>query len=392
MYANQNLGTVKRFVALDSLRGVCALIVCLYHFATWSPLTENFIADRGHLFVDFFFVLSGFVISSNYQQKLQTKLTIMNFIGLRLGRVYPLHVFMLVLFVGIECVGLHPPIAKLVGRMAFSEGHTLWDLFLNFFLLHSFNLGATLSWNAPSWSISAEFWTYVGFAISVKLFGKRSPYLMVAVVLAAPMFIFSVSTRGLDVTYDYGWIRSAYGFALGALVFYSGIWKDSTYVSERLLRWPLWTSFEIFAIAAICVGLSQFTLTQEIFFLPGLFAIAIVVFSRELGLVSKLLGTRPLSFVGALSYGIYMVHAFVQARMYNGVSVLQKISGVQLTDNRLVHGVQDRVLGTSELTGTIWTVMMIVFVVCFAWLARKFIELPCQNWARERFGAGAGLG
>src|SRR6266704_3238416 len=87
-----------RFVALDSLRGICAIFVAIYHFSAVSFLSSIPIIKNGFLFVDFFFVLSGFVIAASYGERLKAQFPISKFMFLRLGRLYPLHIFVLFLY------------------------------------------------------------------------------------------------------------------------------------------------------------------------------------------------------------------------------------------------------------------------------------------------------
>lgn len=56
----------ERFLVLDSWRGICALLVALFHFPTSSIISQSAFVGGSYLFVDFFFVLSGFVIASSY--------------------------------------------------------------------------------------------------------------------------------------------------------------------------------------------------------------------------------------------------------------------------------------------------------------------------------------
>ncbi len=87
-----------RFEALDGWRGVCACLVVLFHFNGYSPIYTAPLVRNSYLFVDFFFVLSGFVIAWNYGTRLGSWPEVRRFLVLRLGRVYPLHLFMLFLF------------------------------------------------------------------------------------------------------------------------------------------------------------------------------------------------------------------------------------------------------------------------------------------------------
>ena len=59
-----------RYAALDALRGICATMVVLYHIRPTGWLTANPLATHAWLFVDFFFVLSGFVIAASYRGRL----------------------------------------------------------------------------------------------------------------------------------------------------------------------------------------------------------------------------------------------------------------------------------------------------------------------------------
>src|SRR2546430_1942703 len=95
-------GNMERFGVLDSWRGIAACLVALFHLDAYSHLDGVPFLRTSWLFVDFFFVLSGFVIAANYQQRLLDGFGVGRFLLLRLGRLYPLHFTMLALFVGVE--------------------------------------------------------------------------------------------------------------------------------------------------------------------------------------------------------------------------------------------------------------------------------------------------
>src|ERR1700746_4045007 len=104
-----------RLVALDSLRGLCALMVALLHINSVSHISESSFVRQSWLFVDFFFVLSGFVIAFTYLDKIESKAALVEFAIRRFGRVWPLHAAILRLFVVSECLKVG---RRRVGRFA----------------------------------------------------------------------------------------------------------------------------------------------------------------------------------------------------------------------------------------------------------------------------------
>src|SRR5258708_35067428 len=107
----------QRFVVLDSWRGIAACLVALFHLDAYSHLYEVPFLRNSWLFVDFFFVLSGFIIAANYRQRLSEGFGLGRFLLLRLGRLYPLHLAMLALFVAFALL-------KVVGRSLLSGAFT----------------------------------------------------------------------------------------------------------------------------------------------------------------------------------------------------------------------------------------------------------------------------
>ena len=82
-----------RITKLDGLRGVFSLMVAIYHYPVgYIPgfIHNSFIVTKSHLFVDFFFVLSGFVITYNYNNLINTRAELRRFVQKRFIRLYPL--------------------------------------------------------------------------------------------------------------------------------------------------------------------------------------------------------------------------------------------------------------------------------------------------------------
>ena len=103
----------ERFETLDSWRGICALLVALFHFPAAGWLEKNGFINGSFLFVDFFFVLSGFVIAHAYADRLKDGVSLKRFMVTRFGRLFPLHAFMLAAFVVFE--GLRMALPSVTG-------------------------------------------------------------------------------------------------------------------------------------------------------------------------------------------------------------------------------------------------------------------------------------
>ena len=86
----------QRFLVLDSFRGIAAICVVIFHMHIIGSITELNFFRGSSLFVEFFFVLSGFVLAHTYGFK---DVSFKRFIISRTFRLYPLHIFMFFIFV-----------------------------------------------------------------------------------------------------------------------------------------------------------------------------------------------------------------------------------------------------------------------------------------------------
>jgi peptidoglycan/LPS O-acetylase OafA/YrhL len=361
----------RRFEALDSWRGLCACMVALFHFNVFSHVQSARIVQNAYLFVDFFFVLSGFVIAANYQARLMQGFGSGRFLFLRLGRIYPLHLVTMALFIPID-------MAK--------DGASLQLLravVTNVLLLHGAGVNSGLWLNFPSWSISAEFIAYIVFALVTLWLGPRMlPWIVIAI--AGSAILVFVSPLRMDSTYDYGLARCLYGFALGVLCFHA---RERFPGLGRPLGRHAGTLIEGTAVLLLCLCLAMLDgHSAAAVATPVLFAGLVLLFAREEGLVSRALKVRPLLLVGALSYSIYMVHAFVRAVARAIAMVLEKTTGFSFFMElpALANGEIPRLL---SIDGSLWLgdvlqILMLLATICLAVLTFRYIEEPGRLWSR----------
>lgn len=348
---------MKRFVALDSLRGICAIMVAIYHFSAKSYLADVPFIENGYLFVDFFFVLSGFVIASSYGDKLRNGFSIAQFMFLRLGRLYPLHIFVLCLYLPI----------------AMSGGYSWPDFWITAFLLQAFSHGELGNWNPPSWSISAEVWTYLLFALLCRFSGRWLPWLLGASIIAMPPLLAWNSDRYLNVCFEGALMRCLFGFSMGALAFM--YWNGR----RPSISSGLATALEIVTASASLLIVSIAAAGPLSFLCPPVFVVTILVFACEDGAISSFLKTRSLTTIGMLSYSIYMTHMFVQARLLNVIGFLAK--HVWLPISKEASGTQT-ISSDIFLMTDLTIFLMIVVVLGFAYLTFSLVEEPFRRWSR----------
>lgn len=200
--------------------------MALFHLTAYSHVYGVPFMRNSWLFVDFFFVLSGFVIAANYQQRLLDGFGIGQFLLLRLGRLYPLHFTMLAIFIGFELLRVLRriliPALSLINPMInpapFSTPQVAPDTILaNLLLVQGLHLYDFLTWNFPSWSISTEFYTYVVFAVCVVGLRKHGWIALLLAIIGGPVLVATLSERNMATDYDWGIIRCIYGFAAGAI-------------------------------------------------------------------------------------------------------------------------------------------------------------------------------
>ena len=364
----------KRFHALDSWRGISACMVVFYHFAAYSHLTSQSLVRNADLFVDFFFVLSGFVIMAGYGNKLRYGYSASRFLLLRLGRVYPLHAAMIIPF-------------ALILTLKSRIGPTFWEATAtNILLIH----GLGLSWigektlgalNFPSWSISAEFAAYVLFVMAVKLPRSLFRWLIGSTILLCPIVILLFSPNLMNTTFDYGIFRCLYGFALGIV----GFEIHSRFDWTALIRSKHARSLvEVTATVVVLFAVSRLGEADRLTVaVPILFAGVVLVFARESGAVSQALLCRPWQAVGAWSYSIYMVHALVQVLLRGAGFAIQHVTHRPVfTAMRFGSGAED-MLGVTLWQGDAVTLVMFAATIAVAALTFRTIEEPARLWSRR---------
>jgi len=285
----------RNILALTGLRGLAAIWVLLYHVFGYHV----FLLGLGYAGVDVFFILSGFILTHVYvaDRQLATRRGYAHFLLVRLARIYPLHLFTLLVLIVI--VGVLPQYSELSARNAFSST----ALVANFLLVQNWIPGLGASWNSPSWSLSAEWGAYLVFPFILwqarKITSIRNLLgIAIALFLVGALALYLAGYRTLDGIGLSGCMRMATEFPAGCLLYLAANkgWRADSRLGPTL--------FVLVIVVSSAWPLTQFLL------LPA-FALMISAAVQEETWWSRLLGWWPIDFLGEISFSVYLTHLIV---------------------------------------------------------------------------------
>jgi peptidoglycan/LPS O-acetylase OafA/YrhL len=370
-----------RFTALDGWRGISAMIVLLFHAGgafAWSG-SDLGLVKGANLFVDYFFVLSGFVIGHTYDDRIDDMRSAGVFLVRRFGRLWPLHAAMLALYVAVELAALviERHLGNFAAHPAFTGGKTLPSLLTNLLLIHSLGIHSQYTWNMASWSISVEFWTYVVFACILVLAKRHRTVIAVGLAAIGALGV-TITGRYMDATVDYGLLRCLYGFFSGYLVFHLCAVRPS----RAPVRLAAPTAVEALVVALLVLFVSYCNRTPFSLLGPPLFALNVFVFSLEQGRVSRLLAGWPFRQIGTWSYSIYMIHMLMLVVMMAAIRFVEKELHLNLRGTTMLtyEGELQFNFG-SALVGDAIIAAFAMAVVVAASFTYRYIEDPCRRYA-----------
>lgn len=286
---------------LTSIRAIAALIVVLFHMFfseknTPSPI-QNLISD-GHLGVDLFFLLSGFILTHVYLKRWrQGTFEYKSFLVNRFARIYPLHLTIMLLFLAAYSL------ASLLNIDSDMEGQN-WEQFKwHLTLLHAWGTTDGHSWNFPSWSVSAELFAYISFPVVLFISQQLPPRLnlIACVVLLFLGTFFSQALLNKPITklmFDFGILRVAVEFLLGVAI----------YLVMQKNRLP---DITVRPIIYICIAfIASFSVLQVHETIIVIFIAILLAALAHLSTQNShnILRTRFLIYLGEISYSTYMIH------------------------------------------------------------------------------------
>ena len=287
-----------RYVVLDALRGIGALMVVFghYHFEIWPNKNTFMSHSSGYLVVDVFFILSGFVLAHAFYEK--PNYDFWSVAKKRVFRMWPLHVVVVAVMAALMTV----------------KGTNVSELGLglNLLLLHNIGIGEwwTNSINYPSWSLSVELVVNIAIGLLLALIPSRrvSNFALAAIsaVSAAILFLtvenLDLQTQNVLGVVNTGLLRGFMSFPLGILVYRLFAARKPFFEKSSLSR-DLLVAFLIVAVmATFCLpGRGKI----DFLYIP-FYAVAILFLASPGAFWTRIFGR--FKFLGDISFAVYIVH------------------------------------------------------------------------------------
>lgn len=364
------------YALLDGLRGVAALLVVWYHvfegfqFAGNKPVID--FINHGYLAVDFFFILSGFVVGYAYDNRWGKTLTLGGFFRRRLIRLQPM-----------VCMGaVIGAVSFLLSGMERWDGThaTLWLTFLAFvcgcLMLPALpgmprevrGNGEMFPLNGPCWSLFFEYVGNIVYALFIRRLSTRLLALL-SFALCCALAWFAVTDQSGYGSIGVGWtvdrtnilggsLRMLCPFTMGLLL--SRIFKPIHYA-----RGAFWIS----AALLLAIFHIPYIYSDGALSLNGVFEAAciiavfpLVVWYAASGKTTDIASTRICRFLGDISFPLYIVH---YPLMYTFYMWLIKTRQYTLYET--------------------WPAALAVVTasIILAWLCLKLYDMPVRKWLRN---------
>ena len=315
----QSTRTGEGVPALTGVRGVAAILVAVYHY--FSPLmpqgtVAHRVFGRGYLYVDVFFVLSGYVMALNYGSMFRSRVgweALRRFFWKRFARVYPLY-FCLTAAMAAGYFATYGDFADHHSWIVVHLSRPLVNILLNLTLMQAWFY--TDGVVGQAWSISTETAAYLYFPIFALLCARWGTTKFAAVVVscfaALPAAVWLASGDGvyhagtLDLwTGPPALLRCFGGFSLGVCLYRLAAWKQARLAFTDAFGVTLVGLYAALLLAA----------APDLALYP-VFPLLILCLARNQGWFGYVFGCKPVYVMGLLSYSFYLLHVYFIAPMY----------------------------------------------------------------------------
>ncbi len=363
------LVTKQHYPILDGLRGVASVMVIAFHLLeahSTNPLDQ--IINHGYLAVDFFFLLSGFVVSYAYDDR-WGKMSVGDFFKIRLVRLQPM--IILGMIVGAACFYFQDSVKwSHIHEVPVSQ--MLLVMLIGFTLIPVPISMDIRGWaemhplNGPGWSLFFEYIGNILYALIVRKFSKTGLSILVFLSGCALIHLAVTSPEG-DIIggWSVNFEQLRIGFTRLMYPFFAGLLLHRVAKLTHLNNAFFWSSLLLVIVLSIPrIGGTEHLWHNGLYdSLSIIFVFPLIVYIGASGEITSASGKRLCQFLGDISYPIYITH-FPFIYIYTAY----------VSDNKLS-------------LGQAYPVAILVFTtaIVLAYLSLKFYDVPVRLWLKNRF-------
>jgi peptidoglycan/LPS O-acetylase OafA/YrhL len=351
------LKNISYYPQLDCFRALAALSVCAVHFNFDSFFYKNF---ANGIFVQLFFTLSGFVIYLNYHNKISNKNKFLKFLKKRFLRLYPLHLFFLIIFSIIEIFKYYIFVQyNLKANNEVFSNNNIENFFLNLFFLQ--HLSVEHSFNTPSWSISVEMMLYLSFGFILFLAKKKIIKITLIYVILFIFFFNNFYNEQLGIK---AYLSGLYSFCIGVITCY--ILKKKKNFNNSFVV----IIFLFLFILFICEIFYLKKIDQNYYYFYSILFSLIFYFGcliKKKSIIKKIIFNKFFIFLGKISYSIYLSHLLIFWLITQILRFILKYPTIY-KDGKII-------LDLSYFEANLYTFIAYVFTIIFSYFSYKYIEM-----------------
>jgi peptidoglycan/LPS O-acetylase OafA/YrhL len=348
-----------RFLLLDALRGIAALLVVLYHL---SEMVKLHIAPNGFLAVDFFFCLSGFVIAFSYERRLAEQLSFRDFFVARLVRLYPVYFICSLLGLLIKLVLQRAATHEAPNWSSWSK-YALLALFMWPTCLTSIHSPDNFPLNVSAWSLFYELVANFAFATLVKIRAAKS-IVIIGILIVSFLLLARLALHGGSINVgfapsDFGpvFARVAFSFCAGVLVF--RIYHSRPHIHLAAAPTRIFAAIAIsFAVIGILGSSLAFMQTERFHLITVVLFFPMLIYAGATVRLPHAFA-RACTVLGELSYPLYLLHMPLISPF-----VAQRFARFA------AHHI--------DLTNLLIPVLLVVLATV-AWLLGEYVDVPIRR-------------
>lgn len=361
----------NHYEILDGLRGIAAVMVVLFHiletFTGGNHYTQ--IINHGYLAVDFFFLLSGYVIGYAYDDR-WGKMTIGDFFKRRLIRLHPMIIFGMVVGAIFFYFGESPIVFPKIGETPVSQ--MLLIMLIGFTLIPVPTSMDIRGWtemhplNGPAWSLFFEYVANILYALFIRRFSNT---LLAVLVFISGVVLIHWGVTGPSGDVIGGWsldpLQLRIGFTRLMFPFFAGLLLSRISKPGKINNAFLWSGLLLILMMSFPrIGGEVDHWKNGLYdSLSIILVFPVIVWIGASGKLSEGIVSKLCKFLGDISYPIYIVH-------YPIIYVYT----AWVVDNNV------------SMVNSIWASFAVLFgSIALAYLGLRLYDIPVRKWLTRKF-------